>query len=107
MVRDIYLAKIDFTDGTGSKIRPILLIQKNTYGDYIFIPLSTNLKAKGILIVDEGIEKGSLLKKTVAIIEKISVISSALLIRKIAQVNEELYTKIIHAICEFIRKNKY
>lgn len=47
MVGKIFLAKIYFTDMTGHKERPILLIHKYRDEDFLFLPLTTNLKLLG------------------------------------------------------------
>jgi len=102
MVRDIYLAEIMFTDESRIKIRPILLIQENSFRDYVFLPLTSNLNAKGITIDNPNIESGYLPKQSVVIIEKISVISPALLIKRIATLNEITYQKILAELRKFL-----
>ena len=56
MVRGIYLENIVFKDKKASKIRPILVIKQNSYKDLIFLPLTTNLKTKGIEIDNDDLE---------------------------------------------------
>ncbi len=104
MVRGIYLAKIIFTDKTESKIRPILVLKQNSYKDLIFLPLTTNLKAKGIEIDNDVLENGKLPKKSIVITEKISVISKSLIIKKIATINQKRFDIIINNFCNFLKK---
>lgn len=102
MVRDIYLAKVLFTDDTGYKIRPILLIKENSFGDYIFLPLTTNLNITGKLVNQSNIETGVLPKESVIVTEKISVISPTLLTKQIASVNRETYIQIMNDVMAFL-----
>ena len=102
MVRDIYLAKIHFTDEKGYKIRPILLIKENCFTDYIFVPLTTNLNTKGIFIDQSNIETGILPKQSVIVTEKISIISPSLLTKHIASINQKTYKQLIESIIDFI-----
>ena len=50
MVKSIYLAKIQFSNLSKTKIRPILIIKKNIFGDFIYMPLTSNLNVEGIKI---------------------------------------------------------
>jgi len=103
MVKDIYPAKIHFTDEAGAKIRPVLLIRKNSFGDYVFLPLTTNLKTKGIVIETTDTECGSLQKKSIVVTEKISVISPLLLLRKIASIKDNSFKRIVDSVSDFIQ----
>ncbi len=44
MVGEIHLANIYFTDATTAKVRPVLLIKPNSFGDILYLPLTTNLQ---------------------------------------------------------------
>ena len=50
MVAEIHLAHIYFTDASNSKIRPILILRYNSFNDLLYLPLTRNLKIKGVLI---------------------------------------------------------
>jgi len=70
VIKDIYLAKIHFTNESGAKIRPVLLIRKNSFGDYVFLPLTSNLESKGVVLESTDTEHRSLPKKSVVLTEK-------------------------------------
>jgi len=103
VIKDIYLAKIHFTNESGAKIRPVLLIRKNSFGDYVFLPLTSNLESKGVVLESTDTEHRSLPKKSVVLTEKISIISPSLLLRKIGAVKENIFKRIVDNVCEFIQ----
>lgn len=43
MVKSIYLANIQFSDLSKTKIRPVLIIKKNIFGNFIYMLLTSNL----------------------------------------------------------------
>ncbi len=57
MVGSIFLAEVIFTDHSGSKLRPIIVIKeysKNVYS----LPLTTNLSVPGAEIYSDDLEEG-------------------------------------------------
>lgn len=50
MVKSIYLAEVLFTNQISSKVRPVLILKQNSFGDLIYMPISTNMLNKGIEI---------------------------------------------------------
>lgn len=103
MVRGIYLANIIYTDKKHSKVRPVLILKQNSYNDLVYLPLTTNLEAKGILIDNDVLDIGRIPKKSIVITEKISVIDKSLLLRKIATINNIQFNIIISEICNFLK----
>ena len=106
MVRSIFLARIHFTDESGSKLRPILLIKKNSYGDYLFFPLTSNVKSEGVLIDNNNIEKGYLPKQSKIIIEKIGIIAPDLLIKRVAIINQNTFNSVLDHFINFFKSKK-
>jgi len=104
MVGSIYLAKIYFTDGIKFKLRPILLIKENSFGDYIYIPFSTNSNnINSVKFSNEFLENGEFRKESYLIIDKTCTISPHLLDRKIAHIKESSLFEIYNRYCEFLR----
>jgi len=107
MVGSIYLAKIHFTDGIKSKLRPILIIRENSFGDYIYIPFTTNSKnTNSIKFTNDFLKNGNFNKESYLIIDKTCTISSSLLDRKIAHISEDSLTKIYDKYCSFLKDKK-
>ncbi len=104
MVGSIYLAKIYFTDGIDYKLRPILIIKQNSFGDYIYIPFTTNSKNKNsIEFTNDFLENGSFNKESYLIIDKICTISPNLLDKKIADIKEDNLFEIYDRYCSFLK----
>ncbi len=104
MVGSIYLAKIYFTDGIKFKLRPILIIKENSFGDYIYIPFTTNSKnTNSIKFTNDFLANGNFNKESYLIIDKTCTISSVLLDRKVAQIKENSLFEVYDKYCSFLR----
>jgi len=104
MVGSIYLAKIYFTDGIKFKLRPILIIKKNSFGDYIYIPFTTNAKnINSIKFTNDFLKNGNFNKDSYLIIDKTCTISPNLLDRKIAHIKEDKLFQVYDKYCAFLK----
>lgn len=99
MVGKIFLAKIFFTDITDHKIRPVLIIYKYKDEDYLFLPLTTNLKITGISIKSSDLQSGQLKKPSIIIVPKISIIHKSLLMREIGMVKIDILKQVMGKVC--------
>jgi hypothetical protein len=63
VVGKIYLSRIYFTDLSGFKVRPILIVKEYKDEDVLYLPLTTNMNLGGIAISENDLENGAL-KKT-------------------------------------------
>lgn len=70
MVGDIHLVPVSFSGHSGVKVRPVLLLKRNSYGDALFVPLTTNLTVGSVRIDSSHLTSGSLLKPSVVVVEK-------------------------------------
>ena len=104
MVKEIHLAEVFFTDQISSKIRPILIIKQNSFGDYIYLPLTTNLEINGFKIKPEWMINGNLPKTSNVIYEKIGVIHRNSIRKFIASISDQNYKEIIGKLIEFLNK---
>jgi mRNA-degrading endonuclease toxin of MazEF toxin-antitoxin module len=104
MVGEIHLAKVFFTDASAAKIRPVLVLKPNSFGDLIYLPLTSNLQTKGIQIDNSALQEGFLPKSSVVVYEKPAVIASSLLVKKIGRLNKTIYTDIINELILFLQK---
>ncbi|MFT4154111.1 type II toxin-antitoxin system PemK/MazF family toxin [Parafilimonas sp.] len=103
MVGEIYLANIYFTNAAASKVRPVLLLKSNSFGDVLYLPLTSNTNTKGISINNTHLKDGYLPKVSVIVYEKIGVIAQLLLIRKIATLNQNTYKQIMAELVRFLQ----
>ncbi|MDQ7046595.1 MAG: type II toxin-antitoxin system PemK/MazF family toxin [Sulfurovum sp.] len=107
MVGSIYLAKIYFTDGVKFKLRPILIIKENSFGDFIYIPFTTNPHNKNSMrFTNDFLKNGSFNKESYLIIDKTCTISPHLLDRKIADITEDKLFEIYDVYCGFLKSVK-
>lgn len=105
MVGEIFLAKVHFTDESGYKIRPVLILKENSFGDFVFTPLTTNLEISGVLIAPDDILTGCLPKRSIVVTEKLGVIAPSLLTKRIAKVQPNCYIRILESIIQFLRES--
>ncbi|MEA3315977.1 MAG: type II toxin-antitoxin system PemK/MazF family toxin [Campylobacterota bacterium] len=104
MVGDIYLAKIFFTDSQSFKLRPILIIKQNSFGDYIYIPFTTNPNNKNSIKFDSSfLSSGEFRKVSYLIVDKTCTIQSKLLDKKIATLKQNILAKMIFEYCKFLK----
>jgi len=104
-IGDIYWLKIEFTDKSNFKIRPIVIIDVKK-DDIIYLPLTTNLN-KGSLIIDlNDIEEGGFIKKSSVDISKQCIIHKKFLLKKQATLNRRGLEKVLKAL-SFEQTKKY
>src|SRR5438552_142249 len=101
MVNEIYLASIRFSYDSASKVRPVLIIKQNSFGDFIFLPLTTNLQLKGFEINNSNLRDGYLPKISLIIYEKPGLIAPELLIKKLASLNTDSFKKVQALLIDF------
>ncbi len=102
MVGDIHLAPVSFTDHSGVKVRPVLLLKRNSYGDALFVPLTTNLSVGGVRIDSTNLSAGYLPKPSVVVVEKIGVVASARLMKKLGTIDATTYKQVVQELVRFI-----
>lgn len=100
MVGKIYLSKIYFTDLSGFKVRPVLIVKEYKDEDVLYLPLTTNMNLGGIAISDNDLKNGTLRKNSVAIIPKVSIIHKDFLIKEIGVLKHGVLQKIQYALCK-------
>jgi len=104
MVGSIYLAKIYFTNGTEYKLRPILIVQKNSFGDLIYIPFSTNASSPYALeFCDDFLQDGTFRKQSYLILDKTCTITPNLMTKQIATIKVNRLQEIVKHYCEFLK----
>jgi mRNA-degrading endonuclease toxin of MazEF toxin-antitoxin module len=101
MVGGIYFIQMPYSNFREFKGRPVLVFRQLDKSDLLVLPLTTNLKRKGIVINNDDIEDGSLKKDSVVVVPKITAIDFELITqsRKIATLKEKTFQKILQEIC--------
>ena len=107
MVGSIYLARIFFTDGQSYKIRPILIVQKNSFGDFIYIPFTTNSNNKNSMkFSNKFLKSGDFKKDSYLILDKTCTIQPKLLDKEIAIIKDDVMNQVLNKYCLFLKTPK-
>lgn len=107
--REIALVPFPFSDLSGQKVRPVLILSNNKYNnkspDILVCGLTTNLKptSYSILITPSEVEKkGTLRHKSKIKVDAIASIEQRLLIKSIAKLRKNVFEKVIAEINRLI-----
>ena len=102
MVGGIYFVEMPYSDFKHSKGRPVLVFKVIDKNDLLILPLTTNLHREGIVITNDDIQTGSLKKKSVVIVPKITAIDSSFISDNniIATLKNRTFEKILESICQ-------
>ncbi len=103
MVGKIFLAKIYYMDNSTSKVRPVVIIKENNYEDLIVFPLTTNLKATGLLLDNDNLLIGKLPKKSLIVYTKIATIDKQFMIKEIATLKPKVFNQLLNGFCKYIK----
>ena len=94
--RDIILIPFPFYDLTGTKKRPAIIISNSKLkgNDFICSLITSNPKNKGMLINKKDFLRGKLPFKSWIKPQRIFTIDKRMVIKKLATINNEFYSKI-------------
>ncbi|MBU0459284.1 MAG: type II toxin-antitoxin system PemK/MazF family toxin [Candidatus Woesearchaeota archaeon] len=98
--RDIVLLPYPFSDLTGTKVRPALVVSNNALNrksdDCILVPLTTIIKEEpySINISQGDLSSGELIKPSRIRVDKIFSVQKSLIIKKICSLDEETFARV-------------
>jgi len=78
MVKNIYFVNIPYSNFKQFKARPVLIF-KELENDFLFLPLTSNLKRDGIVLNREDLVDGNLKKESVVVVPKITAIDKIII----------------------------
>ncbi len=106
MVRDIYFIEIPYSNFKVLKGRPVLIF-KELENDYLFLPLTSNLERKGVILTNSDLNDGNLRKNSVVVVPKISAIDKKLVnnSRFLATIKESKFLEILNSVCNKLECN--
>ncbi len=102
--RDLVLLPYPFTDQEGSKVRPAVIVSNENFNrrsqDFVLVPLTTVIKEDtfSLVIDQDDLESGKLLKKSRIRVDKIFTIRKNLIVMQIGRINEQTFGKIKNEI---------
>lgn len=107
--RDIFLVPFPFSDLSGQKVRPVLILSNRTYNrasaDVLVCGLTSNLRALpySILVETTDVERrGTLRHRGKIKADTIASLDQSLLIKRIARLKQEKFRQVVAAITELI-----
>ncbi|MDE3056615.1 MAG: type II toxin-antitoxin system PemK/MazF family toxin [Bacteroidota bacterium] len=108
--REIVLAQFPFTDGTGKKLRPILILVESSrlHSDYLAMFISSQLsqKEEHDIVIDpakkefasSGLSKPSLMK-----LLKLGTISESLILGTLGELSKSEFVKIVSSLVQLLQ----
>jgi mRNA interferase MazF len=90
-----------YSDFTKAKGRPVLVFKTIDKNDLLVLPLTSNLKRDGIVITEDDIRDGTLKKRSVVVVPKLTAVDCSLIIgsRFIASLKEKSFTNVKNQLC--------
>ena len=100
MVKNIYFVNIPYSNFKQFKVRPILIF-KELENDFLFLPLTSNIKRDGIVLNSEDLVDGNLKKESVVVVPKITTIDKNIISNSkfIGTLRDSKFDEIIIKLC--------
>ncbi len=99
--RDVVLTKFPFSNLTDYKVRPVLVLSKDSYNrkyaDVIVCAITSNLDESdyGLTITTESLEEGQLKVASKVRADAITNIEQAIILKKIGKVKQAVFSKVL------------
>ncbi len=107
--RDLLLVPFPFSDQTGTKVRPVVVMSNDNFNnnseDLLVIGVTSHI-SKGkynLILTNNFLEQGKLNNPCIIKVENILKIDNSLVIKKIGRIKEELFEKIVQTLIEIIK----
>lgn len=106
--RDLVLVPFPFSDQSGQKVRPALILSNNHFNqdsdDRLVCAITTVIKPTrySIVITQEDIEQGMLYERSMIKIESVFKIHKTLVLKRIATVRKSTFSKAAHLLMELV-----
>lgn len=99
--REIWLVPFPFSDLSGTKVRPVLVLSKDEFNtsseDVVVCSITSNVTKEyySIIITSEALEEGNLVVQSSIKAENLVRLSKKLLIKKIGKLNGSIFSKVL------------
>ncbi len=101
--KDIVLMPFPYTDLTGAKKRPALIISNNSLNeDYICCLITSNPSNEGLLIKKEHLESGSLPFKSWIKLHRIFTINHKIIEKRLCTIKSSFHQEILAKINSYL-----
>ena len=107
--KDLILVPFPFSDQSGRKVRPVIVISNNKFNessdDVLVIGVTSNLSKDEctISLNNKNLEQGKIITNCCIKIENISKLDKELIIKKIGQINKATLKNIIEKLLKIIK----
>ena len=108
--RDLLLVPFPFSDQSGKKVRPVIVISNNDFNkfseDILAVGVTTNISKDKytISLTNNDLEIGTLITACCIKAENLLKIDKELIIKKIGKIKSEKFNLIIDKIIEIIKQ---
>jgi len=102
--RDILLVPFPFSDQSGRKVRPVLVLSGDVYnkkcGDVIVCAITSNLRTDdySIIIDAKKLESGKLYEKSSIKVDSLLKIDKDLVIKNVGTLNKDTFQEVISVL---------
>lgn len=109
--REIFLVPFPFSNLTGSKIRPVLILSKDSFNynsnDVIVCGITSNISKDfySINLNNSILEEGKLFEESFIKVESLAKIEKKLLIKKIAKLKDKSFSEVLSKILTIFKEN--
>ncbi len=100
---------VPFSDQSGQKVRPVLVVSNNEYNlsgrDLIVCGITSNVKtdSHGIIIDNSEMEQGTLYSQSLIKADNILKIEKKLIIKEIGKIKKNSFTKVLEKIYSLLK----
>ncbi|MEK6822888.1 MAG: type II toxin-antitoxin system PemK/MazF family toxin [Nanoarchaeota archaeon] len=106
--RDIILVPFPFSDQSGHKIRPALVLSNDVFNggrDVITCGITGNVKPSqySIIIDQKNIDTGTLHDRSAIKVESVAKIDRTLIIKQIARIDTDTFSRAVHILQEIVK----
>ncbi len=93
---DIVVVPFPFSDLSGIKKRPVLVLSKDNRTDLITCGMTSNLKERknSILIDERHLDEGFIPAKSLIKIDKLFTLNKSIILKKVARVDKRIFNKV-------------
>lgn len=108
--RELVLVPFPFSDQTGQKVRPALVLSNNVFNqvsdDVLLCGLTTTLKPSPytVILTPDKIEEGVLYDKSAIKVESILKLDKNLVIKRFALINKKVFAQVISVLSEIVKQ---
>ncbi len=109
----IYLCQFPFTDGTGAKVRPVLVVSHEQYNrgeDVVVVPISSRVDPRdpfSVVVANDAPEFASTMLKQSSAVKwaKPFTLSKRLLLRRLGHLDDSLLGEVITKLAQLFQGN--